>query len=29
MRFFKDFAAFARTLPFFLEKAHDDDLEAS
>jgi hypothetical protein len=29
MRFFKNFAAFARTLPFFLEEAHHDDLEAS
>jgi hypothetical protein len=29
MRFFKNFAAFARTLPFFLEKAHHGDMEAS
>jgi hypothetical protein len=29
MRFFKNFAGFARTLPFFLEKAHHEDLEAS
>ena len=29
MRSFKDFAALARTLLFFLEKAHHDDLEAS
>ena len=29
MRFFKNFAAVARTLPFFFEKAHHDDLEAS
>jgi hypothetical protein len=29
MKFFKNFAAFARTLPFFLEKAHHDGVEAS
>ena len=29
MRSFKNFAAFALTLPFFLEGAHHDDLEAS
>jgi hypothetical protein len=29
MRFFKNFAAFARTLPFLLEKAHHDGLEDS
>lgn len=29
MRFFNNFGAIARTLPFFLEKAHHDGLEAS
>jgi hypothetical protein len=29
MKFFKNFAAFARTLQCFLEKAQHDELEAS
>jgi hypothetical protein len=29
MSFFENFAANARTLPLFLEKARHDDLEAS